>query len=79
MSYSLYLHAEQLQQRREDAHVIEQEDIVPGPVKHVHLCVTLIEHSWEETCGQRQDILYHERAVIVLTLYILYYRWNVLP
>lgn len=66
VSYSLYLHAEQLQQRREDAHVIEQKHIVSGPVEHVHLCVTLIKHSWEETCGQRQDILY-----------ISYYRWNV--
>jgi len=44
-SYSLHLHAEQLQQGREDAHVVEQEDIVPGPVEHVHLCVTVVKHS----------------------------------
>lgn len=48
MPYSLYLHAKQLQQRREDAHVVEQEDIVSGPVEHIHLRVTLIKHSWGE-------------------------------
>lgn len=46
VSYSLYLHAEQLQQRREDAHVVEQKDVVSWPVEHVHLCVTLIKNSW---------------------------------
>lgn len=46
MIYSLYLHAEQLQQRREDAHVVEQKDIVSRPVEHIHLCVTLIKNPW---------------------------------
>lgn len=46
MSYSLDLHAKQLQQCREDSHVVEQEDIVSGPVEDVHLGVTLIKHSW---------------------------------
>lgn len=46
MSYSLYLHAKQLQQCCEDAHVVQQENVVPGPVEDIHLCVTLIEHSW---------------------------------
>lgn len=52
VSYSLYLHAEQLQQRREDAHVVEQEDIVSGPVEHIHLCVTLVKHSWMRKCWE---------------------------
>lgn len=46
VSYSLYLHAEQLQQRREDAHVVQQKDVVSGPVEDIHLCVALIKHSW---------------------------------
>lgn len=44
-SYSLDLHAEQLKQRGEDAHVVEQKDVVPGPVEYIHLGVTLIKHS----------------------------------
>lgn len=52
VSHSLYLHAEQLQQRREDAHVVEQKDVVSGPVEHVHLRVTLIKHSWGKDSTQ---------------------------
>ena len=49
----LYFHAEQLQQCREDAHVIEQKDIVSGPVEHIHLSVTFIKHSWGERCEEK--------------------------
>ena len=46
VSYSLYLHAKQLQQCCEDSHVVEQKNIVSGPVEHIHLGVALIKHSW---------------------------------
>lgn len=51
VSCLLYLHAEQLQQRCEDAHVVKQEDVVSGPVEHIHLCVTLIKHTWQKKWG----------------------------
>lgn len=56
-SYSLDLHAKQLQQCREDAHVVEQKDIVSGPVEHIHLCVTLVKHSWGKRWEKQCDWL----------------------
>ncbi len=35
LHHLLDLHAEELQQSREDAHVIEEEDIVSGPVEDI--------------------------------------------
>lgn len=46
-SHSLNLHAEQLQQRREDAHVVKQEDVAAGPAEDVGLSVTLVKHPCE--------------------------------
>lgn len=45
-SHSLDLHAEQLQQRREDAHVVQQEDVAAGPAEDVGLGVALVKHAW---------------------------------
>lgn len=47
-SHSLDLHAEQLQQRREDAHVVQQEDVAAGPAEDVGLRVALVKHPWGE-------------------------------
>lgn len=51
--HSLYLHAEELQQSREDAHVVEEEDIVSRPVEDVCLGVTLVKHTFIHT--QKQE------------------------
>lgn len=54
--HSLYLHAEELQQSREDAHVVEEEDVVSGPVEDVSFCVTLIKHTWIHTRKKKEKI-----------------------
>ncbi len=45
LHHLLDLHAEELQQSREDAHVIEEEDIVSGPVEDISFWVALIKHT----------------------------------
>lgn len=50
---SLDLHAEQLQQRGEDPHLVEQEDVVSGPAEDVRLAVALVERPW---VGRRRDV-----------------------
>lgn len=45
-SSSLDLHAEQLQQRGEDPHVVEQKDVVSGPAEDIRLAVALVKGPW---------------------------------
>lgn len=46
--HSLDLHAEELQESCEDAHLIKKENIVSRPVEDIRLCVTFIKDTFTQ-------------------------------